>query len=99
MLSGCQTGRNVVGGGDELLGLMRAVLYAGAASVVLSLWTVEDHSACRLMETFYGKLAAGWGKGAALRLAQREFISNSEANLAHPYFWAAFCLVGDPGLL
>jgi CHAT domain-containing protein len=41
-LSACQTGRSVVGGGDELLGLMRAFLYAGAASLPLSRWPIHD---------------------------------------------------------
>ena len=58
-LSACQTGRNVVGGGDELLGLMRAFLSAGAASLVLSLWAVEDRSTAQIMENFYAKLSAG----------------------------------------
>ncbi len=62
-LSACQTGRNVVGGGDELLGLMRAFLCAGAASLVLSLWAVEDRSTADLMVAFYEKLAEGWTKG------------------------------------
>ena len=69
-LSGCQTGRSVVGGGDELLGLTRALLSAGAASLVLSLWAVEDASTARLMEAFYAHLAAGCTKGEALRQAQ-----------------------------
>jgi CHAT domain-containing protein len=105
-LSACQTGRNVVGGGDELLGLMRAFLYAGAASLVLSLWAVEDRSTAQLMETFYSKLAEGWAKGAALRFAQLRFIngqSDKEDTItdlyAHPYFWAPFFLVGDTGPL
>ncbi|MCP4519390.1 MAG: CHAT domain-containing protein, partial [Delftia sp.] len=63
-LSACQTGRNVVGGGDELLGLMRAFLCAGAASLLLSLWAVEDRSTAQFMETFYTKLTAGQSKGA-----------------------------------
>jgi len=101
-LSACQTGRNVVGGGDELLGLMRAFLYAGADSLVLSLWAVEDHSTARLMEAFYGKLAQGWTKGAALQHAQRQFIETQgtlPTSYAHPYFWAPFFLVGDWGAL
>src|SRR6185503_18037582 len=73
-LSACQTGRSVIGGGDELLGLMRAFLYAGAASLVLSLWAVEDRSTALLMETFYRKLAEGLSKRAALRYAQLQFI-------------------------
>ena len=104
-LSACQTGRNVVGGGDELLGLMRAFLCAGAASLVPSLWAVEDRSTAQLMETFYQKLANGWTKGAALRAAQLQFIGaqNRECTaagaFAHPYYWAPFFLVGDAGPL
>jgi CHAT domain-containing protein/predicted negative regulator of RcsB-dependent stress response len=99
-LSACQTGRNVVGGGDELLGLMRAFLYAGAASLALSLWAVEDRSTAQLMEAFYSKLAEGWTKGAALRYAHLQFIEGTVTDLyAHPYFWAPFFLVGSVGLL
>ena len=105
-LSACQTGRNVVGGGDELLGLMRAFLYAGARSLVLSQWTVEDRSTARLMESFYRRLMAGATKGAALRYAQRQFIEPADtgkdaaaAAYVHPYFWAPFFLVGDTGPL
>jgi CHAT domain-containing protein/tetratricopeptide (TPR) repeat protein len=102
-LSACQTGRNVIGGGDELLGLMRACLYAGAASLVLSLWAVEDRSTAQLMETFYQKLAHGRTKGQALRDAQLQFLGGQEeqagADYSHPYFWAPFILVGNAGPL
>jgi CHAT domain-containing protein len=105
-LSGCQTGRSVVGGGDELLGLTRALLSAGAASLVLSLWAVDDASTAWLMETFYTHLAAGCTKGEALRLAQFAFIRGQgaagdaqAARYTHPFFWAPFYLVGDSGAL
>ena len=104
-LSACQTGRNVNSGGDELLGLMRAFLYAGAASLVLSLWPVEDRSTARLMEAFYAGLADGRSKAAALRQAQLQFIHQQAGKehlselYAHPYFWAPFFLVGDGGPL
>lgn len=105
-LSACQTGRSTLGGGDELLGLMRALLYAGAASLVLTLWTVEDRSTASLMQRFYQGLAQGQRKGSALRQAQLAFIqagrAGSEAQnraYAHPYFWAPFFLVGDAGSL
>lgn len=105
-LSACQTGRSALGGGDELLGLMRALLYAGAASLVLTLWTVEDRTTSDLMQRFYGNLAAGQRKGSALRQAQLACIrpgstgpDGEQARCAHPYFWAPFFLVGDPGLL
>jgi len=105
-LSACQTGRSVVGGGDELLGLMRAFLSAGTASLALSFWAVEDRSTARLMETFYEKMAEGYSKGAALRYAQLQFTQqqsdmdqDAAAAYAHPYFWAPFFLVGDAGPL
>jgi CHAT domain-containing protein len=102
-LSACQTGRNVVGGGDELLGLMRSFLSAGAASLVLTCWAVEDRSTAQLMETFYQKLAHGWTKGQALRCAQLQFLrgqgEQGSADYSHPYFWAPFFLVGNAGPL
>lgn len=104
-LSACQTGRNVVAGGDELLGLMRAFLSVGAASLVLSLWPVEDRSTAALMVSFYRKLAVGLPKGQALAATQQEFIAGQAvfdgAPLAttHPYYWAPFFLVGATGPL
>jgi CHAT domain-containing protein len=102
-LSACQTGRNVVGGGDELLGLMRAFLSAGAASLVLTYWAVEDRSTAQLMEIFYQKLACGQTKGQALRCAQLRFLQGQDeqasADYSHPYFWAPFFLVGNAGYL
>jgi CHAT domain-containing protein len=105
-LSACQTGRNVVGGGDELLGLMRAFLSAGADSLILSLWAVEDRSTARLMESFYAKLSEGCTKAAALRSVLLEFDHGQYAEdtkmaevYQHPYFWAPFYLVGAAGPL
>lgn len=99
-LSACQTGRNVVAGGDELLGLMRAFLYAGTASLVLTLWTVEDRSTARLMEAFYGQLREGQGKARSLQAAQQRFLDECDAaHEAHPYYWAPFFLVGAAGPL
>jgi tetratricopeptide (TPR) repeat protein len=98
-LSACQTGRSLVGGGDELLGLMRALLYAGAASLLLSLWTVEDRSTAELMGHVYRRLASGRSKRAALREAQLCLLNETSAPYAHPYYWAPFFLVGDAGPL
>jgi CHAT domain-containing protein len=95
-LSACQTGRHVIGGGDELMGLMRAFLAAGAASLLSTLWAVEDETTADLMHHFYHHLAAHSRKGEALRQAQCHFLTGP---YAHPYFWAPFFLVGDPGPL
>ena len=97
-LSACNTGQSLIGGGDELLGLLRAFLYAGAASVVVSHWRIDDAATHRVMVAFYQRLVAGESKAAALRTAQRQSLYNA-GSLTHPYTWAAFFLVGDPGNL
>lgn len=93
-LSGCETGRSTVVGGDELIGLSRGFLFAGASTLVQSLWRVDDVSTAQLMERFYlGLTRSMQSTGSALRAAQRALISETE----HPYLWAAFQLVGFGG--
>ena len=89
-LSGCSTGRNALVGGDELLGLLRGLLYAGAQSVLVSLWDVSDRSTADFMRTFYQHLFAGETKAAALQRAAQEV----RALYPHPYYWAPFSLIG-----
>jgi CHAT domain-containing protein len=90
-LSGCSTGLSAVVGGDELLGLTRGLLHAGARAVLLSLWDVQDESTAEYMTTFYGNLAADKTAAEASREAVRKLRNKYE----HPYFWAPFHLVGD----
>lgn len=95
-LSACETGESLVAGGDELLGLTRSILSSGAASVLVSLWAVEDRSAAAWMEHFYRNLASGQTKADSLRNAQLEFLQGeTDEPLTHPYYWAPFVLVGD----
>jgi len=98
-LSACETGRAVVGGGDELAGLSRAFLYAGAAGLLVSQWRVDDASTAALMTRFYRELAGGAGPAAALRTAQTALISGelAQSDHAHPFFWAGFQVVGAEG--
>lgn len=101
-LSACETGRAVVGGVDEVIGLGRGFLYAGAASLLPTLWKVDDASSAELMEMFYQALLRGYSKATALAGAQRAFLVHARTTApyrAHPYFWAAFHLIGDPGPL
>ncbi|HLI70311.1 MAG TPA: CHAT domain-containing protein [Ktedonobacteraceae bacterium] len=102
-LSACETGRASIGGGDEVIGLGRGFLYAGAASLLPTLWKVDDASSAELMEIFYQALLSGYTKAAALSSAQRAFLqrarSSGRLHYAHPYFWAAFQLIGDAGTL
>jgi CHAT domain-containing protein/tetratricopeptide (TPR) repeat protein len=91
-LSGCKSGISEIAGADELLGLMRGFLYAGARSLLLSLWDVNDRSTSRFMGWFYQNWLAGASKSEALRAA----IQKLRIEEPHPYFWAPFVLVGNP---
>jgi tetratricopeptide (TPR) repeat protein len=95
VLSACQTNLGEMNRGDEIVGLNRALIYAGAPSVMASLWSVDDASTRELMERFYTHLQEGTSKAGALRAAQMELIA--EGKYAHPYYWAAFGVTGDPG--
>ena len=95
-LSGCETGLGHLRGSD-LIGLAGAFLYAGAASLVVSLWHAHDESTIHLMEVLYRNLMRGRRKAAALRAAQMELLSKSEFRA--PFFWAPFVLYGDTGPL
>ncbi len=102
-LSACETGRAVVRGVDEVIGLGRGFLYAGAASLLPTLWKVDDASSAELMEMFYQALLHRYSKAAALAQAQRAFLARARTSVrpyrVHPYFWAAFHLIGDFGPL
>lgn len=98
-LSGCETGLALIGGGDEQLGLGRAFLAAGAQSLVISLWPVEDSATSELMQNFYQHLLQGASRVQALGEAQRQLIHSSTLAHTHPYYWAAFRLVGQTGPL
>jgi CHAT domain-containing protein len=89
-LSGCATGLNVVAPGDELLGLIRGLLYAGAHSLLLTLWDVNDRTTADFMTRFYRRFTGGEGKASALRGAMREL----RVDYPHPYYWAPFTLIG-----
>ena len=92
-LSACETGLNERSPGDELIGLTRAFLYAGAPSVVVSLWSVDAQSTHDLMLGFYRHLKKGLDKATALQQAQIKIMEEKE--YSHPYYWAPFILVGD----
>jgi CHAT domain-containing protein len=89
-LSACETGMSAVAPGDELIGLARGFLSAGAPSLLVSLWTVDDESTATLMASFYAGLRAGNGPAAALRQAQRQALEY----YPHPFFWSPFVLFG-----
>jgi hypothetical protein len=94
-LSGCDTGRGALAGGDEMMGLARAFFVAGASALVLSLWPVNDESAAILMASAYrlwqNDGAARGTLAAALRKAQCEL----RRKRPHPAYWAPFLVMGN----
>jgi CHAT domain-containing protein/Tfp pilus assembly protein PilF len=97
VLSACRTAGKVVTG-EGLVGLTRAFLYAGARSVMVTLWQAVDTSARDLMVRFYGDLGRNGDKAEALRQAKLAVIEHGRraGKLDRPYYWAPFILVGKP---
>jgi CHAT domain-containing protein len=94
VLSACRTGLGKDVRGEGLIGLTRGFMYAGASSVVASLWKVDDEATAELMKRFYtNMLQKGMTPGAALRVAQNSI--RQEARWRAPYYWAAFTLQGE----
>lgn len=90
-LSACETGLGKTLSGDDVLGLNRGFLYAGASNIVSSLWEVDDEATSQLMQAFYRQLKNGSTKQEALRQAQLQL----RKNFPDPIFWAAFYLTGE----
>jgi len=94
VLSACQTGLGKEIKGEGLIGLTRGFMYAGAARVVVSLWSVNDKATADLMTRFYEKmLKQGKRPAAALRAAQVEMWQQKQWQ--SPYYWAAFTMQGE----
>ncbi|HSS52913.1 MAG TPA: CHAT domain-containing protein [Thermoanaerobaculia bacterium] len=106
VLSACESGLGKEMGGEGLIGLTRAFQYAGARSVMASLWKISDRTTAELMVRFYKHLKDGLPKDEALRAAQVELIQGSiqvknekgeveTIDASAPYYWAAFQIYGD----
>jgi CHAT domain-containing protein/tetratricopeptide (TPR) repeat protein len=94
VLSACRSAVGARSGGDEVVGLTRALLYAGTPGVLSTLWNIDDASSAGFMDEFYRRLTGGSSAAEALRDAQLTLIK-SELH-SHPRYWAAFTLNGDP---
>ena len=89
-----------------MIGITRAFLYAGTKSLLVSLWQVPDEATSILMSEFYSNMIqGGMSKAEALRAAKLSLmkrekkIGNRTISYSHPFFWAPFILIGDPGKL
>jgi CHAT domain-containing protein/tetratricopeptide (TPR) repeat protein len=90
VLSACETGLGQLLGGDEVAGLTRTILSAGASTVVSSLWKVSDDATALLMQGFYRRLRVGDRPADAMRAAALEV----KKKFPHPFYWAPFLVTG-----
>jgi CHAT domain-containing protein/tetratricopeptide (TPR) repeat protein len=91
VLPACDTGLGEVRTGEGVFGLQRSFVLAGAKTLVMSLWKVDDQATLELMEGFYDRLLAGRPRAAALHEAQQAV----RAKYPDPYYWGAFVCLGD----
>ncbi len=94
-LSACQTGLGKITKGEGLIGLSRALLYAGANNLIVSLWNVSDESTVQLMNELYTNIlqnTTNLNYAEALQKAKLSMLHHNK--LSEPYFWAPFILIG-----
>jgi CHAT domain-containing protein len=92
-LSSCSSGKGKLGAGNDLIGLTRGFMFAGAPAVLCSLWDVDDEATRALMKEFYSNYLSGMSKPRALRKAQESI--KKMLKWSHPYYWSAFVLFGN----
>lgn len=92
VLSACQTGKGKLEKGEGVTGLYRSFFFAGAQTVLMSLWNINDKATAKFMEYFYENLTLGYSKREALQKAKIRML---DSEYSHPFYWAAFVLSGD----
>lgn len=94
VLSACQTGLGKFSKGEGVIGLSRALVYAGARNLIVSFWSVADESTAQLMTDFYSTLLKNQNKGFRYALQQSKIKMIASGKFAEPYYWAPFVLIG-----
>jgi CHAT domain-containing protein len=95
VLSACETGYGNFEQGNGIASLARAFMYAGAPSLIVSLWSIEDKTGADIMKKLYHNLAKGMRKDEALKKAKLDYIQTAKGAWSHPVFWSPFVLIGN----
>ncbi len=96
VLTACESGRGKVHQGEGVFSMARGFIQAGCASVVMSLWKVNDAFTANLVTDFYKNLSAGTATDVALREAKLHFLASADNRTSHPSYWAALIVLGNP---
>jgi tetratricopeptide (TPR) repeat protein len=94
VFAACESGRGDVRGGEGVIGLSWAALAAGSPAAVVSLWRVDEAATGAWMSAFYARWRSAGASGAAAEAARALLASN---RFGHPFYWAPFVVIGDPG--
>jgi CHAT domain-containing protein len=99
VLSACNTAGSPgkTGGGEALSGLAEAFFYAGAKGLVVSHWQVPSEPTSKLMINMFRLIKKDFSGGAAKALSSAQYVLSTNPKTAHPYYWAAFTVIGDGG--
>ena len=95
VLSACSTAKGEIAEGEGVLSLARGFFYAGAKSVVSTLWAINDQSSAIIMAEFYKQLKKGKRKDVALQQAKLHYLDSVDPEYQDPKYWAAFIVMGD----
>ncbi len=95
VLSACNTSLGKMAKGEGVMSLARGFFYAGASTVISSLWNANDKSTAQIMKSFYGNLVEGQTKSKALHNAKINYLKSASLSEASPHYWATFILIGD----
>ncbi len=99
VLSACNSAQGKLNRGEGVMSLARGFFYAGANSVISSLWNVDDKAGQYITTHFYKCYKAGKTKSEALRLAKLSYLKNHSLSELSPYYWSSLILIGDPSTL
>ncbi|MEL6562769.1 MAG: CHAT domain-containing protein, partial [Bacteroidota bacterium] len=99
VLSACRTSLGEMIAGEGIMSLSRAFFHAGAASVLSTLWNVNDQVSVGIIADFYQALVTGKSRAAALRTAKLNYLSSHSGSGISPYFWSSYIMIGDGGKL
>jgi CHAT domain-containing protein len=95
VLSSCNSGSGTLYSGEGLMSISRSFRLAGASSVVITAWEINDETSAAIIKRFYWYLSKGDAKNEAMRLAKQDYLKDSPPAFTNPYFWAAYEVLGD----